>query len=1090
MDVRVSAPPVTRRGVRPPTVLVVASAGAFLAFLDATIVNVAFPDIRRTFHASSVAELSWVFNAYNVVFAAFLVASGRLADLIGRRLLFVGGIGLFTFASALCGAAPSLEVLVAARALQALGAALLVPASLALVLNAFGPERRTHAVGLWGAAAALAAGLGPPLGGALVDTWDWRAAFFVNLPLGLAAIVLARRSLVESRAPGQRTVPDLRGSGMLAGAVGALTLGIVQGDTWGWGSPGVIACFVVACALTALVGRRRTTHPSPVVHPDLLRIRAFGVANVLTVIAGVGFYAYLLNHILFLTTIWRYDVLHAGLAVAPGALVAAVAAGTLGKLADRRDPRLLIIPGAAIWALALLWYVDRVGLRPAFLAEWLPGQVLSGLGVGMTLPILGAAAVSAVPGGRYAMASSIVSSARQLGGVLGIALLVVILGHPSDPAAAFDHGWLLSAGCFGAIALGGVAMGRIAREATPALDDAQDMAPAQPPAPVVVERPQPLADDFDDDAVGMLSRAALLGGLEKHWLERLASRAETVEIRAGDYLMRTGEPADGLYVVGSGRLEVRKGDDGVVVDVLSAGSVVGELGTLSGTPRAADVWARRDSVLLRISRDDLFAALEESPAVALAMLGEMGKRLQASAVGRKADSGPVRVVAVLPLGRDLDGDRLVGALERELGAAGSVEVLWSADGLELERAERTHDRVILAVAADALESWRDFAVRHADRVVALAGPEAAPDIELLHPRLRGCELVFRGARPDRQRLTTWFDLLEPRHATLIRDGDTGAAEVARLARRLSGQAVGVVLSGGGARALAHLGVLEELEARGVVIDRVAGVSMGAIIAGLVAQGRSAAEVDALIYDEFVRRHPMGDYRISGQSLLRGQRAGGMVTRLFGEDSLIEELELEYFCVSVDLLSRTLVEHRRGRMREAVGASSVIPGVLPPVARQGQVLVDGGVLNNLPVDLMAARADGPVIGVDVTQRFDPELQGAGDTVTDAAGYARIGMRDAIVRAVTLSSLDTTEAAREHADLVIRPDSAGAGLFEFHQIDTLRESGRAAARAALAAWAPPAPQTRTWRFRAAVDLGGRNGGGRDGKHAVAHGKRNGA
>ncbi|OOK75919.1 sugar (and other) transporter family protein [Mycobacterium kansasii] len=191
--------------------LLVASFGAFLAFLDSTIVNIAFPAIQRYFHGSSISSLSWVLNAYNIVFAAFLVAAGRLADLLGRKRMFIYGVGLFTIASVLCAAADTVTQLVAFRVLQGVGAAVLVPASLALVVERFDAARRAHGVGLWGAAAALASGLGPPIGGALVQASSWRWVFLVNLPLGIIAVVVARRGLVESRAPGRRRVPDLRG---------------------------------------------------------------------------------------------------------------------------------------------------------------------------------------------------------------------------------------------------------------------------------------------------------------------------------------------------------------------------------------------------------------------------------------------------------------------------------------------------------------------------------------------------------------------------------------------------------------------------------------------------------------------------------------------------------------------------------------------------------------------------------------------------------------------------------------------------------------------------------------------------------------
>ena len=234
------------------TVLLVSAFGAFLAFLDATIVNVAFPSIRESFPGTSIGELSWVLNAYNIVFAAFLIVCGRLADLLGRRRTFVLGVLVFTVASALCGAAPTVGLLVAARVVQALGAALLVPASLALVVEAFPEERRTHAIGLWGATAAVAAGLGPPIGGALVEAGGWRWAFYVNIPFGIAAVLAARRQLVESRAPGRRTMPDLVGAALLAAALAALTLGIVKGNDWGWVSAALVGSMIAAIAFGGL----------------------------------------------------------------------------------------------------------------------------------------------------------------------------------------------------------------------------------------------------------------------------------------------------------------------------------------------------------------------------------------------------------------------------------------------------------------------------------------------------------------------------------------------------------------------------------------------------------------------------------------------------------------------------------------------------------------------------------------------------------------------------------------------------------------------------------------------------------------------
>ena len=257
-----------RNAPSPRTVLAVASLGAAVAFIDATIVNIAFPDIERSFRGSSISTLSWVLNAYNIVFAAFLVAAGRIADLVGRRRVFVFGLELFTFASLLCAIAPSPGTLIAFRMLQALGAACLVPSSLALVLNAFPPERRSHGVALLSAVGAGAAGIGPSLGGLLVAAYDWRLVFLVNMPVGLAAVWLARRRLVESRTPGRRRMPDILGAFTFAIAMGALVLGVVQGQRWGWGAPGSSSrsrsrssCSRSSSGAAAATARRSSTSP-------------------------------------------------------------------------------------------------------------------------------------------------------------------------------------------------------------------------------------------------------------------------------------------------------------------------------------------------------------------------------------------------------------------------------------------------------------------------------------------------------------------------------------------------------------------------------------------------------------------------------------------------------------------------------------------------------------------------------------------------------------------------------------------------------------------------------------------------------------
>jgi predicted acylesterase/phospholipase RssA len=260
-----------------------------------------------------------------------------------------------------------------------------------------------------------------------------------------------------------------------------------------------------------------------------------------------------------------------------------------------------------------------------------------------------------------------------------------------------------------------------------------------------------------------------------------------------------------------------------------------------------------------------------------------------------------------------------------------------------------------------------------------------------------------------------------------------------LARRLAGRSVGVVLSSGGARGLAHIGVLEELVAAGLGIDRVGGCSMGAFVGAMFAMGMSPEEIHDRCRQEFVVRHPLGDYGIPTHSLLRGERARSMLRRTFS-DANIEELPREFFCVSCDLVSGARIVHRSGLLRDAVGASMCLPGVFAPRARDGMLLVDGGVLDSLPVETMAATAEGPVIAVDVGRRFERPV----------AGRRRRGrpalppLKETLARSIVLGSIDAAERARSSADVLIEPDTGNCGMLDFSRLDEMVEAGRLAGR----------------------------------------------
>ena len=463
-----------RRRPSPRTVLAIASLGGVIAFVDATIVNIAFPDITRSFPGAPVSALSWVLNAYNVVFAAFLIAGAGMADSLGRRRVFVVGLELFTVGSLLCAIAPSAGALIAFRVVQALGAALLVPSALALVLQAFPPARRSHAVALLSAVSAAAAGLGPTLGGLLVTAADWRLVFLVNVPIGVAAVLLARRRLAESRAPGRRRIPDLPGTLLFAIAIGALVLGIVKGHEWGWGSAPILGCLAGAFTCGVVVVWRCTWHRSPVIDLSMLKIRTVSVANAMTVIGAAGFYGYTLSNVLFLTALWRYSVLQAGLALTVGPVVAVVVAGPASRLAQRIGPRPVLVAGGLVWGGAVLWFVERVGLTPDFAGQWLPGMVLLGIGAGTLFPTLSGTAVGSAPDGSFATATGMNSVARQIGAALGVAIVVAVIGTPTPATAhaAFQRAWIFGAVCLFAAGLGCVLVGHVTAGHIPAPADA------------------------------------------------------------------------------------------------------------------------------------------------------------------------------------------------------------------------------------------------------------------------------------------------------------------------------------------------------------------------------------------------------------------------------------------------------------------------------------------------------------------------------------------------------------------------------------------------------------------------------------------
>jgi EmrB/QacA subfamily drug resistance transporter len=444
-------------------VLLVTSVAVFMSFLDVTIVNIAFPDIRASFPETSLGGLSWILNAYNIVFAALLVPAGRLADRTGRRRTFVAGLLTFLAASVAAGLAPTVEALVAARVVQAAGAAALVPTSLALLLPEFPLAQRATATGIWGAMGAIAAALGPSLGGTLVEAAGWRWVFFVNVAIGLPALIPARRLLRESREPNPGPMPDAVGVALLVAGVALVSLGIVRGQEWGWGGARVLGALGAGVAVLLVFAWRSTRHPAPIIEPALFRVRSFAVANAGAFAFALGFYAFLLGNVLFLTGPWHYSILTAGFALTPGPLMAAVGAVTGGRLADRFGQRAVAFPGGLLFGLGCLGLAASTGPTPAYATEILPWLPMTGLGVGLSFSAWGSAAVAELAPSRFATGGAITGCVRQIGAVLGIAILVAVLAAaaPADPIAPFHHAQRLMAVAGLASAAFALALGRV-----------------------------------------------------------------------------------------------------------------------------------------------------------------------------------------------------------------------------------------------------------------------------------------------------------------------------------------------------------------------------------------------------------------------------------------------------------------------------------------------------------------------------------------------------------------------------------------------------------------------------------------------------
>lgn len=558
-------------------------------------------------------------------------------------------------------------------------------------------------------------------------------------------------------------------------------------------------------------------------------------------------------------------------------------------------------------------------------------------------------------------------------------------------------------------------------------------------------------------AEAFLAQAELTAALDEAARRSLAAELEPVPLRSGEVLMREGDHGDALYFVVHGRLGalIDTEDGQRLVGRISPGSVVGELALIGDTPRLATVVALRDTELLRLSRDAFDRVTTLHPLALRALSATVVQRLaERSTVPRPSS----RTVAVLGAGEQYDPQAVRGFVEalaaglRAYGPVGVIDAFGEQHELAiaLHAVEDDADFVLVAPSDDKLEiAW---AVRSADVVLLVASAGQVPHLRAAAGALapRGEQqlapethvVVLHESRRPPDGSGAWLDAAGTDSVFHLQPG---AGDVARVARFLAGRSVGVALGGGGARGFAHLGVLRALDEAGIAVDVIGGTSIGALVAGLYAMGWDADEREARALEALTRSGPLFGVTLPVLSLSSATKLQALLTsdRYFG-DRQIEDLWLPYCCVSADLGTAQTVVHRRGPLALSVRASASLPGVLPPVAFDGRWLVDGGVLDNLPVVAVRERnGDGPLIAVNIRPKVELSLS---PTMGPAvSGWALVGRRgrdveqrvpsliDVLVRTNVLGSVRALQdaLAERPADLLLEPPVATHRVLDFRR-----------------------------------------------------------
>jgi NTE family protein len=562
-------------------------------------------------------------------------------------------------------------------------------------------------------------------------------------------------------------------------------------------------------------------------------------------------------------------------------------------------------------------------------------------------------------------------------------------------------------------------------------------------------------------AIDCLRESATLAGVDNSTLEALAAGAVQFSLPAGSTLFELGAAPDGLYLVASGLLGVKTAANRGWTAEIGRGELVGESGWLLKEPRSAGVVALRDSELLLLPTLILDAIAKDSAILCLELARLSAQRLRLGNRGKRPLKR-ARVIAVVPNSLETDAANFATLLVAELARSGRAELVWDVRASThtaewFSRIEEVNDYVVY-LADPTASGWTRQCCRQADVLLLAAHARNQPrpwpigtvdaaivsgvriELALLHEGRfeKGAATRWLGAMPEAQE-----------HHHVVDPTDMG-----RVARLLTRRGVGLVLSGGGARGFAHLGIIRALREARVPVDFVGGVSIGSIVAAGVALGWSDEEMRLRYRRSFVDTNPVNDYTFPFVALTRGRKVSRLLQREFGEVS-IEDLRLPFFCVSANLTSGRTLEHRNGPLWNALRASVAIPGVMPPVFRGEEVLVDGAAINNLPVDIMQDHAPGLVIGSDVgaDRSFTADCDAA-DSPPFWKYFAkgrnqkrRINIFQILIHAGSVSGASNSAAQRALADVLLKPPLANIDLLNWHAFDRAIEAGYEYASAAL-------------------------------------------